>query len=110
MRVSAVNDRTPLLLVLTVAILFAGCIGPLKDLGVEDWTCDVADPAAGFLNKDAEIMKQYTGGDCAALVAECRHQDICRLVKTEDEPEYLLVGLDLSDPEIQQLIIDGTGG
>lgn len=91
------NDRTTLLLVLTVAILFAGCIGPLKDFGVEDWTCDVADPAAGFMDPDAEIMKQYTGGDCAALVAECRHQDICRLVKTEDEPKYLLVGLDLSD-------------
>lgn len=90
--------------------MVAGCLGPIKDLGVEDWTCEVENMGETFTNKSAPVMKTYTGGDCAALVQECRNRAQCRLVKTEDKPEYLLVGLDLSDPEVQKLIIDGAEG
>lgn len=101
-----IEIRTSLVLTLIAVVLLAGCVGPLKDFGVENWTCEVSNVGGAIMNNES-TMKTYTGGDCAALVQECRNRDLCRLVKTQGKQEYMLVGLDLDDPDVQKLIVDG---
>jgi len=84
-----------LILMLIGALVVIGIgIFALATQGTQDWQCNVQ----SYPESDSLMPTENStasGGICASLVAECRHQEDCRL-RMLSEQGYFLIGLNNS--------------
>jgi len=82
------------LLLMGIGLLVVLAVGifALANHGTQDWSCNVQSYPENGSSLMPTQNSTASGGMCASLVAECRHQEGCR-VRMLSRQDYFLIGL-----------------